>query len=89
MYIRLEDIQKNFDIGDVVVIDNPNCILNNEFYNLREENQVVLNKPYKIIDYDIELGDEYEVLYTLQDTKTGVCCGVMFNDWEIEKVIKE
>lgn len=46
------------------------------------------NKPYKIIYCDIELEDEFEVLYTLQDIKTGTCCGVRFNDWEIRKVSK-
>lgn len=81
------NIEKNFEIGDIVVIDSPNCLLDNEYYGLEKEESVVLNKPYKIVNYDIELGDEYEVLYTLQDIKSGVLCGVMLNDWDIEKAV--
>lgn len=81
------NVQKNFEIGDIVVIDSPNCLQDNEYYGLEKEESVVLNKPYKIVDYDIELGDEYEVLYTLQDIKSGVLCGVMLNDWDIEKTV--
>lgn len=88
MNTKIEDMQKNFEIGDIVVVDDLNCIYDNEYYGLEDGEKVVLNKPYEIVDYDIELEDEYEVLYTLKDVRTGVICGVRFNDWEIEKVKK-
>lgn len=88
MNIKFKGIEKYFDIGDIVVVDDPNCLSDNEYYGLEKGEQVVWNKPYKIIYCDIELEDEFEVLYTLQDIKTGTCCGVRFNDWEIRKVSK-
>lgn len=67
MNLKIKDIEKQFSIGDVVVIDNPNCLLHNEYYSLEKAEQVVWGKPYRIVDCDIELGDEYEILYTLQE----------------------
>ncbi|MGJ7589042.1 hypothetical protein [Staphylococcus shinii] len=88
MNIENNGIEKNFEIGDIVVVDDPTCLYNNKYYDLESEEQVELDKPYEIIDCDIELADEFEVLYTLKDNETGVICGVMFNDWEIEKANK-
>ena len=85
MDIENKCIEKNFETGDIVVVDDPTCLYNNKYYGLENGEQVVLNKPYEIVNYDIELADEYEVLYTLKDVKTDVICSVMFNDWEIEK----
>lgn len=49
---------------------------------LQNDEQMKFNTPYKIIDVETE---ENENLYTLLNLNNNTICGVMVNDWEIEK----
>ncbi|MEJ7218442.1 hypothetical protein [Staphylococcus gallinarum] len=72
------------NLNDIVKFNDDTNFFYNDIYEIEENKKTKLETKYKIFDIIIESGNE--ILYTLQNIENKAICGVMVNDWELEKV---
>lgn len=76
-------MQTEFKINDIVQLRDDANFFYNEYLKVEEKNEMKINVDYRIINIEIE--EENEILYTLENTENNFICDVMVNEWEIEK----